>query len=124
MSINEKLLAIELILRDIRSTWRIEDKLIERTSKAYKLSNEIINDKECTDYLKYDMYIMINCINEFIDDIEIGCDGRYFREEFPYGYEEMGKIHGLDYIYNDKSEEFKNIIDSLLIYPKYNLKDL
>ena len=45
------------------------------------------------------------------------CDGRYFRDEYPEGYEGMGKLHSLEYTYQDKSEEFKHIVTMYLTYP-------
>ena len=41
---NEKLLAIEIIFRDICSDWRKDHKLLERLEIAEKLVQDIIND--------------------------------------------------------------------------------
>ena len=123
MNINEKLLAIEIIFRDICSDWRKDHKLLERLEIAEKLVQDIINDSDCKDELKYQLSITANEIDMFKYDIEQGAyDGRVFCDIFPNGFEEMDKLHNLSYTYYDKSEEFKNIVDCIL-YPRYVFSD-
>lgn len=117
MTIEEKLLALELILKDIRGNWG--DDLEERVDTAEKLVLDLLmNDK----YNK-DMECMLESIREFKKDIDsCWCDGRHFRKDYPYGYNSMTCLHGLENTYNDKSEEFKKIVECL-IYPEYAFSD-
>ena len=116
MNNNEKILALQLILEDIRGNWGwgLEDRVYE----ALQLSEEL--EKEYEEFKK-----MTETINEFKEDMESNyeyIDGRFFRDSFPYGYEEMYKLHGMKHTYKDKSDEFKKIVDCLT-YPEYSFID-
>ena len=113
---NEKILALQLILEDIRGNWGFD--LEDRVYSALKLSEELENEYE-------DFKQMTNTIKEFKDDMESNyeyIDGRFFRDSFPNGYEGMDKIHSLEHTYKDKSDEFKRTVNCLT-YPEYCFKD-
>lgn len=110
----EKILALQLILEDIRGNWGWN--LQERVDVALELATELSKE-----YPIYEQ--MIDTINEYKVDCSNGdIDGRFFREKFPYGYEGMNSEHNLKRTYYDKSNEFK-IIVGCLTYPEYSFED-
>lgn len=114
MSKEEKILALELILKDIRGNWGWG--LEERVDMALNLSIRLSKDNK--EYLK-----MVESINDFKEDMKTKwCDGRHFRTNFPRGYEGMSKIHGLKNTYKDKSKGFKTKM-KCLTYPEYIFSD-
>ena len=113
MSENEKILALELILKDIRCNWAWG--LEERVDAALDIATDLSKNNK-------DYEIMCASINVFQDDMKIGVDGRYFRDVFPEGYEGMESLHGLTNTYKDKSDEFKKCV-SCLTYPEYAFTD-
>ena len=117
MTIEEKLLALELILKDIRGNW--SDDLEDRINTAEEISLDLLMNEK---YNK-DMECMLKSIRKFkktIDDV--WCDGRHFRTNYPKGYIGMSCLHGLDYSYEDKSDEFKKVVECLT-YPEYAFTD-
>ena len=109
MTYEEKILMVELLLKDIRGNWAYG--VEERVDYAKKICNELGGDflilaKEC----------------EKFESSEEG-DGRYFRASFPYGYENMGNLHNLQYTINDKSEDFRVNALLYLTYPEYAFDD-
>lgn len=98
MTNEEKILLVELLLKDLRLNWA--DKTRERADKACSLCKELGFTK---------LAEVISAWDE--------CDGRYFRYEYPEGYEGMGKLHSLEYTYQDKSDGFKYIVIGYLTYP-------
>lgn len=114
MSKKEMILALQLILEDIRSNWAY--KLDTRTEIALELASELSKEEDI--YLK-----MVDSIKEFQEEMNTEwCDGRHFRTSFPYGYECMSGLHGLEDTYNDKSQEFKKIMECLT-HPEYRFSD-
>ena len=114
MNKEEKILALQLILKDIRGNWGWN--LEERVEVALDLATEIA--KEDAIFEK-----MVESINGYIASCENGDnDGRYFRDSFPNGYEGMDELHGLENTYEEKSESFKSIM-SCITYPEYIFKD-
>jgi len=100
MNREEKILMIQCLLHDVRLDF--SDKVNRRVEFAINLCNELGDDflilaGECKDFLEDDF-----------------TDGRYFRDDFPYGYLNMEKLHGLTQTYNDKSSEFKKYVDRLV----------
>lgn len=120
MNVKEKILLIELLLRDIRGNWGWEkDKgVCNRAIEARDLCEELAYELNDGRYLT-----LANCCNEYITYYFEDGDGRYFRDIFPNGYEEMDILHGLKYTYMDKSDEFKSIAETYLTYPKYMFED-
>ena len=110
----EKILALQLILEDIRGNWGWN--LEERVEVALDLATELSKE-----YYVYEQ--MVNTINEYISYCKKGYnDGRFFRDNFPNGYEGMDSEHGLKRTYADKSDEFKSIV-GCLTYPEYRFDD-
>ena len=117
MSIEEKLLALELILKDIRGYWA--DDLEDRINTAEEISLDLLMNEK---YNK-DMECMLKSIREFKETIDdVWCDGRHFRRDYPMGYIGMSCLHGLDYSYEDKSDKFKEVV-GCLIYPEHVFTD-
>ena len=110
----EKILALQLILEDIRGNWGWN--LEERIDTALYLSTELAKEypiyQEMVDTVRT---YKINCANG--DN-----DGRFFRDTFPYGYEDMDKEHRLKKTFADKSGEFKSTV-SCLTYPEHRFLD-
>ena len=114
MNSKEKILALQLILEDIRGNWGWN--LQERVDVALELATELSKE-----YPIYEQ--MIDTINEYKVDCSNGDnDGKFFREKFPYGYEGMNREHNLKRTYVDKSNEFKSLI-SCLTYPEQLFSD-
>lgn len=110
MSTEEKLLLLELILKDIRGNWGFE--LEERVDRAIELAKE----------LKLNKFII--SIKEYKESCKNGIDdGRYFRMGQEYGgYEGMEELHNLSHTIIDKSDEFKSEI-YILTYPDMRFDD-
>lgn len=122
MTTKEKILLVELLLRDIRGNWGWErtGSIGSRAKMARDLCKEIASETDNEDY----MTLAVSC-NDYI-----GCsiawgdwDGRWFRESFPNGYENMGSLHNLPLTYKDKSAEFKMIAKDYLTYPEHRFDD-
>ena len=107
MDIKEKLLALQVILEDIRGNWGYD--LEERVDKAEELVDSIMKNEKYSEDMEYmkEGYV----------------DGRSFRCEYPCGYENMDVIHGLSKTYQDKSDEFKVCV-SCLTYPENRFEDI
>lgn len=110
MSREEKLLLLQLILKDIRGNWGYN--LGKRVDKALDLAND----------LKLDEFI--ESIKEYREDCKEGYnDGRFFRMSYEDGgYEDMEELHGLKHTIVDKSNEFKSEI-RILTYPENRFDD-
>lgn len=108
MTREEKILLIQLILRDVRLNWT-EPKA--RVVKAKELCLEIGGD---------DFKRLAKVCDEYMKDYG---DGRFFRDTFPEGYEEMDTIHGLASTFLDKSEEFKQAAERILSCPEHAFTD-
>lgn len=122
MDVKEKILLVELLLEDIRGNWGwgwIGRNAVDRALKAASLCEEIAEE------LNDDRYLMLqNSCNVYINDYYDGDgDGRWFREEFPDGYENMEDLHGLTFTFLDKSEEFQAEAEEYLTYPEHRFDD-
>jgi len=114
MNKEEKILALQLILEDIRGNWGWN--LEERVSEALDLAKELSFEDDIYNE-------MVNSINEYkLDCADGDNDGRYFRDSFPCGYEGMDKLHKLTKTYKDKSNGFKSCV-SCLTYPENRFTD-
>jgi len=112
MEREEKILLLELIMRDIRGNWGWE--LEERIAKAIELSKEL-GFKEQLERLEW-------YLNEQLPKGER--DGRYLRTNADNGgYEGLEDKHSLSYTFHDKSEEFKNVAGLILTAPDYRFED-
>lgn len=117
MNVKEKILLVQLLLEDVRGNWGWEKHkgFRSRVKKARELCDEIADELNDNRFLT-----LASRCNEYINE---GDDGRFFRNEFPYGYENMHELHGLNYTYIDKSNAFKTIAEEYLTYPKYRFRD-
>lgn len=111
MDQNEKILLLEITLRDICSSW---GSCKERLLLAKTLSKEL------------GFVAHIERIDRFIENIPKGfADGREFRcSSERAGYDGLEILHNLDYNYNNKSDEFKDIVENVIINPEIFFEDL
>ena len=113
MDKKEKIYLIQCLLEDVRGNWAWD--VEERVTLARNLCLELNNDKFNV--------LAITC-SAFLDDCKYGdIDGRFFRNTFPYGYEEMDKLHHLPHTIADKSEEFKTYVRDYITYPDFRFTD-
>ena len=122
MDVKEKILLVQLLLEDIRGNWGwccYGRNAIDRADKARSLCEEIASELNDDDYL-----ILRNNCNAYIESYyDWDGDGRFFRNTFPRGYENMDKLHSLKDTYIDKSNEFKSVAIEYLTYPEYRFDD-
>jgi hypothetical protein len=122
MTIKEKILLVQLLLLDIRGNWGWEqygNAPLSRARMAKDLCEEIAYDINDNDYLA-----LADSCSEYIEHCYDGYgDGRWFRDQFPMGYEGMDELHGLAFTYKDKSDEFKSIAEAYLTYPENRFDD-
>ena len=115
MNKEEKILALQLILEDLRGNWGFG--VSERVSAAKNISSGLsqIDDRFSKTYTS---------IREYeVSSIDCGdWDGRWFRCQFPVGDEKMNELHNLSHTYYDKSDEFKSLVDCLT-YPENRFDD-
>ena len=110
MNVNEKVYLIELLLKDIRGNWGWENG--NRIGLAVKLCGELT---ESVENIKELQSTIVNYNGE---------DGRYFRQAYPQGYENMGELYKTSKTYNDKSDEFKKLVKGYITYPDYIFEDV
>jgi len=105
MNENEKILLLELILRDIRGNWGWEN--TPRIPMARRLAIELGFENH------------IELINDYDHD-----DGRHFRTNMTNGgYIGLEEVHGLTKTIRDKSDEFKLEAVKYLTYPETAFDD-
>ena len=119
MSDLERIYLIELLLKDIRSNWDTDP--IHRAKLAASLCIELTVNNP----LAYkDFSTLYDVITDYIDMInnKEDIDGRYFREDFPNGYIDMSGFYDgkLSYNYQDKSDDFKKLVDNFITCPRFN----
>ena len=103
MTKEEKVLLIEVLLQDVRNNW--SSLTTERVETAAKLCDELGGE----------FAILSLTCREFLEDSVV--DGRFFREDFPYGYIGMDKMHRLDRRLEGKSEDFVALAEKLVTCP-------
>ena len=120
MKVKEKILLVELLLRDIRGNWGWENdgKICSRAIKSLDLCDEIANELNDSDFSE-----LASSCNQYIRDYFEYSDGRFFRDEFPYGYIDMDSLHGLEPTFLDKSDDFKRAAEEYLTYPEFHFTD-
>ena len=121
MDAKEKILLVQLLLIDVRCNWGWENtgnNVCSRVTKARDLCEELANALDDNRYL-----ILASCCDEYIRNYFDDGDGRYFRDVFPYGYEDMDNLHGLEPTFLDKSDEFKQIAEKYITYPDNRFDD-
>lgn len=92
----EKILLIEILLLDVRLNFA--RRVSERVKFAKTLCVELGGDFE----------ILAKDCDKFLNGSSR--DGRYFRRDFPHGYQNMDVLHGLARNLQDKSSEFKKCV--------------
>lgn len=112
MNKEEKILMIRLLLEDIRGNWGWENN--DRAGKAYELSKELYEETKDENWKE-----MCSAISLYDGD-----DGRYFRDDFPYGYIGMRSLYNITNNLKDKSDEFKKIFEDYITYPENRLDDV
>lgn len=111
MDKKEKILALELLLEDMRGSFPLEGYDDERMVQARNLADDL-NYKAHQDSI------------EWLANTEEYRDGRYFRCSFESGgYEGMSNIHKLPRTFHDKSEAFKKFILNFLQHPETTFED-
>lgn len=113
MNTEEIMLMVELLLRDIRGNWGWENEG-NRATKAKELAESLAGKV-------YGMEMLSIQIGKYMDSSDK--DGRFFRNEFPYGYEYMKAVHGLDSTIKDKSEDFIKTAKEYITYPNVVFED-
>lgn len=107
---NEKILLLQCILMDIRGNWAFED--VDRREVALGLARDL-KDVPGMDVLA-----------KAIEHYETGEDGRYFRYDYPRGYNGMENLHGLSANAEDWTKEFLIVYGRVLTYPMDVLEEL
>lgn len=123
MNAKEKILLVQLLLEDIRGNWggggygrNAED----RALKAKTLCEEIAKETNNDEYL----ILADNCDVYISSSKKWGdWDGRFFRQQFPMGYDNMDELHNLKPTFMDKSEEFQSVSDEYLTNPDVRFDD-
>lgn len=110
MTEEEKILALQLLLQDMRGSFPLEGYGDVRMVEAKKLADEL-GFKAHSD-----------SIQELADDDYR--DGRHFRTSVENGgYEGMDSLHNLPSTFHDKSEEFRRLMTATLQFPEYIFSD-
>lgn len=103
----EKVLLLELLLKDIRLNWNY--KVEERLNKALEIAKELQFDAQI---LKIEEFMKNKDTDEII--------GSYFRCNIEDGgYIGMEFHHQLSYSYMNKSVEFKSAVDSIFVCAEF-----
>lgn len=120
MNVKEKILLVQLLLEDIRGNWGWENDngICSRAIKARDLCKELVSGLEDERF-----ETLAGCCDDYIATYFEDGDGRYFRDVFPYGYENMDILHSLTPTFLDKSDEFKMVAEEYLTYPEYKFDD-
>ena len=114
MNTKEKILLVQLLLEDIRNDDNYNAE--KRASKAKSLCEEIAS--ETTKNVDY-MILADFCDTYIKTGKKFGdWDGRFFRNTFPMGCERMNKLHGLNLMIKNKSNDFQNVVKEYLLIPE------
>lgn len=113
MNTKEKILLVQLLLEDIKNDNSRDCE--KRASKAKTLCKELVHEAHNEDYgiLADFCDTFINVGKKFGD-----WDGRMFRNAFPMGCERMNKLHGLNLMIKNKSNDFQNVAKEHLLSPE------
>ena len=112
MTNEEKILLIELTLRDIRNNWYA---LVTRRIELVKKLCEELCSEGITEFEEFDR--LYDCCEDAINEVLYEkFDGRYFRDDFPYGYEGIDEIHKFQkpYIFSERSTDFQKLAKEFL----------
>ena len=119
MNTNEKILLIQLILEDIENDWN--RKAEGRALKAKSLCEEVAKETNNIDFT-----LLADFCDTYISSSKRWDDwnGRFFRQPFPMGYERMDRLHDLKSTYNNKSNDFKDVVKGYILHPELVFGDL
>ena len=110
MTTSEKIYLVEVLLEDLRNNWAY--RVSSRMDLAYRLCGELVD--------KDDRFLQLGETIRLWDR----SDGRYFRDDFPNGYENMYELHKLDRNLKNKSIDFQNYVAMFVTYPEYRFADV
>ena len=117
MFIEEKVLLIELLMKDLTYNWTYNPK--RRIHKAIEL---------CLDIDRPNFNILAATLSSYatgLDNFTADEKYNYFKDHnFPYGYQHMTHIHKLPYTFTYKSPDFKRHALHYLINPHMFFTDL
>lgn len=114
---------IQLLLTDIRCNWGCnwgEKSPEDRALKAKSLCEEVTNETNNDEFM-----LLADFCDTYINSSKRwgDWDGRFFRSSFPMGYEKMDKLHKLKPTYNNKSKDFKIVVDEYITSPEVIFDD-
>lgn len=109
MSKQEKLLLLEMLMRDMRGSFPMTGASDKRIKATLRLASEL------------ELTGLVDETYEWLDAADY-YDGRFFRG-CDYNYDVVAEMHELKYTYEDKSEEFKDNVCHLLEYPQFLFED-
>ena len=115
MNREEKIFLVQCLLADICENWRECFSVEGPVALATFLCDEIGGEEFST---------LASKCTEFLAMDPVDRDGCCFQTEFPYGYENMDKLHNLSHTLADKSDEFKSMADFYIIYPEHRFEDM
>ena len=123
MNVKEKILLVQLLLEDIRGNWghgAYGRNAEERAVKAKSLCEEIAKENNNSEFL-----ILADFCDTYINSSKRwgDWDGRFFRQKFPMGYENMDNLHNLKFTYRNKSKDFQTTAKEYLTYPEFRFDD-
>lgn len=108
MDKSEKILLLEVLLKDIRGNWGWEHK--DRTQLARTLASDLGLETHKERIKEY-------CESEYKD-------GRHFRTSFSNGgYIGLSSLHKLEKTLQDKSKKFQELVDDYITFPKHAFDD-
>lgn len=119
MNTNEKILLVQLLLEDIEYDY--DSNAEGRALKAKSLCEEIVSETRNDEFA-----ILADFCDTYINSGKKwgDWDGRFFRQSFPMGYNNMDKLHGLKHTYKNRSDDFKSIVNEFMTSPEYIFADL
>lgn len=123
MNTKEKILLVQLLLEDIRGNWghgvygrNAEDRALKAGSLCKEIAKETNNDE----------YLILSdfCETYIKSSKDWGdWDGRFFRQPFPMGYENMEKLHNLKPTIKNKSNDFQSVAKEYMTNPEFRFTD-
>ena len=109
MDRQEKILLLEMLMRDMRGSFPMTGTSDRRIEATLGLASEL------------ELIGLVDETYEWLDAADY-YDGRFFRR-CDYNYDVIAEMHELEYTYEDKSEEFKDKVCRLLDNPQFLFED-
>lgn len=119
MDTKEKILLVQLLLEDIG--YDCEHNADGRALKAKSLCEELAIESRNDDFT-----LLADFCDTYVRSSKRwgDWDGRFFRQSFPMGYNNMDKLHGLKHTYKNRSDDFKSIVNEFMTSLEYIFADL